>query len=61
MHCGFELIKSLTTRVLYSIGEIGSLRCQCNGVTLQSSEYLLLAVNNAPPPKPVVIKMTQRE
>ena len=28
---------------------------------LQSREYLLLAVNNAPPPKPVVIKMTQRE
>ena len=21
MHCGFQLIKSLTTRVLYSIGE----------------------------------------
>ena len=28
---------------------------------LQSREYLLLAVNNAPPPKPVVIKMTQGE
>ena len=28
---------------------------------LHRREYLLLAVNNAPPPKPVVIKMTQRE
>ena len=28
---------------------------------LQSREYLLLAVNNAPSPQPVVNEMTQRE